>query len=394
VTGSTAAPAYNSIATYLASPAAIGGTTAAAGTFTALIGKTSLTAGVAGTTAGVLNLEGSTSGAATITAPAVAGTSSNAVVSSNVLNAPGFTGTSVTLTDTAANPDLNLGLTNYTLAVTSSPIFTIAGSYESASTPTYAKDSWTLSDVIATGVNGISQLTFNHSGSTAYGIAFPFVNAVSSANNFSQILIDSTAGATVTGASASTGIGFRSHVLALQNWYFGTGGNVADWFRIDNLTQNVDGLDITSGVPQVQVISLGLCASTASCTADTGISRASAGVVDIGNGTAGNATGTLKAAAHISTGTTFTSSGGLDETTLVGGATAGKFTTATVTSGSTVITMGNSATAPNGWHCSASDITHPLDIIVGTSASTTTALLTVASSITAGDVIEFSCMGY
>jgi hypothetical protein len=98
VTGSTAAPAYNSIATYLASPAAIGGTTAAAGTFTALIGKTSLTAGVAGTTAGVLNLEGSTSGAATITAPAVAGTTTNAVVSSNVISGPAGSASSPTFT--------------------------------------------------------------------------------------------------------------------------------------------------------------------------------------------------------------------------------------------------------------------------------------------------------
>jgi hypothetical protein len=99
--------------------------------------------------------------------------------------------------------------------------------------------------------------------------------------------------------------------------------------------------------------------------------------------------------AGISTGTTFTSSGGLDETTLLGGGSAGKFTTATVTTGSTVITMGSTVpAAPHGWHCSASDITNPLDIIVGTSASTTTAKLTVALAITAGDVIEFSCVGY
>jgi hypothetical protein len=111
-------------------------------------------------------------------------------------------------------------------------------------------------------------------------------------------------------------------------------------------------------------------------------------------GSGGTFSGTLTAGGVISGSTTFTSSGGLDETTLVGGATAGKFTTATVTSGSTVITMGGSISAPHGWHCSASDITHPTDIIVGTSASTTTAKLTVASAITAGDVIEFNCEGY
>jgi len=105
-------------------------------------------------------------------------------------------------------------------------------------------------------------------------------------------------------------------------------------------------------------------------------------------------TGWLTYSTTIAGGIAFTSSGGLDETTLVGGATAGKFTTATVTSGSTVITMGNLATAPHGWHCDASDITHPLDIIIGTSASTTSCTLTVAVAITAGDVIEFSAIGY
>jgi hypothetical protein len=130
-------------------------------------------------------------------------------------------------------------------------------------------------------------------------------------------------------------------------------------------------------------------------TIDTNINRGAAGVVCAGitNG-APDCTGTFGAASFQSRGTTFTSSGGLGDTTLVGGATAGKFTTVTVTSGSTVITMGNSATAPHGWHCNASDITHPADIIVGTSASVTTATLTVATAITAGDILEFSCVGY
>jgi hypothetical protein len=97
----------------------------------------------------------------------------------------------------------------------------------------------------------------------------------------------------------------------------------------------------------------------------------------------------------LSLGTTFTSSGGLNDTALTGGATAGKFTTATLTSGSTVITMGNSATAPHGWACSAFDITHPADVIQAAPTSATTITLTVATSITAGDVIQFGpCIAY
>jgi hypothetical protein len=99
----------------------------------------------------------------------------------------------------------------------------------------------------------------------------------------------------------------------------------------------------------------------------------------------------------------FTSSGGLNETSLTGGPTAGRFTTATATTGSTTITMGTYATgrnpttqiaAPNGWHCSASDQTHPANLIVGTSVSTTQCLLTVVTAIAPGDVIEFSAIAY
>jgi hypothetical protein len=76
--------------TYLASPPAIGGTAAAAGTFTALKG-TSETCGIIGTTSCVISLNGSTSGTATITAPAVAGTISNPVASSNSISMPEVT---------------------------------------------------------------------------------------------------------------------------------------------------------------------------------------------------------------------------------------------------------------------------------------------------------------
>ena len=86
-----------------AAPGAIGGTTPGAGTFTTLIGKTSVTAGVVGTTAGLLNLSGSTSGTATFTAPAVAGTAGNPVVSSNAISLPDGTAGSPGLAFTA-NP--------------------------------------------------------------------------------------------------------------------------------------------------------------------------------------------------------------------------------------------------------------------------------------------------
>ena len=106
-------------------------------------------------------------------------------------------------------------------------------------------------------------------------------------------------------------------------------------------------------------------------------------------------TNALTANGFVSGGTIFTSSGGLSETTLVGGATSGKFTTVGVTTGSTVVTMGSSATAPHGWACSALDITHPADVITASPTSATTITLTVASAITSGDVIQFGpCIAY
>jgi len=51
-----------------------------------------LTVGTAGSTAGIITLEGLTSGAATITAPAVAGTAANPILFSNGINTPSGTG--------------------------------------------------------------------------------------------------------------------------------------------------------------------------------------------------------------------------------------------------------------------------------------------------------------
>ncbi len=59
-----------------------------------LINGYQLNIGVAGTGSGILGLNGSTSGTATLTAPATAGTVTNAVVSSNSIQAPAYVTTS------------------------------------------------------------------------------------------------------------------------------------------------------------------------------------------------------------------------------------------------------------------------------------------------------------
>lgn len=126
---------------------------------------------------------------------------------------------------------------------------------------------------------------------------------------------------------------------------------------------------------------------------DTALSRDAVGVVDVGNASQGNTTGRLKAAGYISAGTKFTSNAGCTESTLVGGATAGKFTVGQGTACTIILTMGDTATAPNGWTCTAYDQTAVPAVAIRQTASTTTTcslLMTVATS----DVITFSAIGF
>jgi hypothetical protein len=76
--------------------AAISGTTITASA--AVTAKAGIEVGVAGTTSGVVTLDGSTSGQATITAPAVAGTTTNPISISNAIKAPSLQVTSPTPT--------------------------------------------------------------------------------------------------------------------------------------------------------------------------------------------------------------------------------------------------------------------------------------------------------
>lgn len=126
---------------------------------------------------------------------------------------------------------------------------------------------------------------------------------------------------------------------------------------------------------------------------DLGLSRDGPGILDCGNGLQGNTTCKVKSAGYISAGTKFTTNAGCTEGTLVGGATAGKFTVGQGTACTVIITMGDTATAPNGWACAASDQTAVPAVAIRQTASTTTTaslLMTVATN----DVVSFHCIGY
>jgi len=264
-------------------PGAIGGTTPAAGTFTTLTGKTSVTAGIVGTTAGLINLSGLTSGTATITAPAVAGTVTNPILFSNGIA-------------------VNTGST----ASTSCPGISLYGS--------------------------CSGLGFNYLSSGSGGIAI-----VAGSANVAEVM-------------SAANAGFQLPTGSIYSW-----------------------------------------GSLAGAAGDTGISRGAAGIVDVGNGTNANTTGILKAAAYMSLGTKYTATGCSNGTT-VGGATSGQFASGTTGTCTVVVTMGNTATAPNGWSCWANNLTTTTDLWAETATTTTTA--TIAGTSVTGDTINFGCMAY
>lgn len=126
-------------------------------------------------------------------------------------------------------------------------------------------------------------------------------------------------------------------------------------------------------------------------TLDTSLSRGGASAtVAVGNGTNGDTTGKVKAAAYISAGTKFTVSGCSAGST-VGGATAGSFASGSTSTCTFTITMGNSAAGSNGWNCDANDETAKIKLPQSAHAANT---CSVTGSVSSGDVISFSAIGY
>jgi hypothetical protein len=124
------------------------------------------------------------------------------------------------------------------------------------------------------------------------------------------------------------------------------------------------------------------------------ITSPSARLLSLDSTSVGDSQSTVRAAGYLSQGTTFTASG-CANSTLVGGATAGTYTSVTGGSCTVTITMGSSSTAVHGWVCDAHDLTTAVDannVTMGSSTTTTANL--VEGTVLANDVIAFKCMGY
>lgn len=136
---------------------------------------------------------------------------------------------------------------------------------------------------------------------------------------------------------------------------------------------------------------------TAAGTADTNMCRNAAGVVAIGSSSSPvgtDTTGRLKASAYMSAGTKFTTNAGCTDTTLVGGGSVGTFVNGATGTCTTIITMGDTATATNGWVCSVVDRTTTAAVWRQTASNATTATIQATSGAVGSDVIQFSCIGY
>ena len=97
----------------------------------------------------------------------------------------------------------NFDLTNSkSTAVGSSPTLLFNGYYQNSGTPTYAVDDWTVQDVIGTGTNGTSTLTFAHSGSS--GTAEIALGSNATITNAGALTVVSCSGCTTGGGGTVT----------------------------------------------------------------------------------------------------------------------------------------------------------------------------------------------
>lgn len=193
-----------------------------------------------------------------------------------------------------------------------------------------------------------------------------------------------------TASSPSYTLGNGSHNFG----WFASAAGVQGWS--ENATLGME-LDFNWGLYLHDGDCIGFSSTATSLAKDTSVCRPAAGVVGIGSAAnANDTTGKVKASGYISAGTKFTTNGGCGETsgTTTGGGTAGKFTTSGSSSCTSIVTFGDSATAPNGWACFAHDLTTSADYNNPRTSSTTTTLTIVTGTIVSGDVIEFGCVGY
>jgi hypothetical protein len=194
------------------------------------------------------------------------------------LNNAGFT---TTFNQTSAVPWLWANTTVASSTTTNaSPLLELAANYWTGAAS--AIDTWTMGSSLAAGTNGASTLTIAHSGSTGKA-------AVSLGTTSTLSLGNLVVGATATPSTISTS-GNHLTFTGSSGWYFSTGTSSANF----NITAQ-------TGFPINFVADSSLIAMGAnSGSLNTGITATAAGTIAIGNGTAGDGSGSLKFTGYVS----------------------------------------------------------------------------------------------
>lgn len=129
-------------------------------------------------------------------------------------------------------------------------------------------------------------------------------------------------------------------------------------------------------------------------TSTVGLTLCTTTVLCVGNTGGADSTRSIAASSIQSRGTKFTlSSNGCSATTTLGGGSAGSFVSGTTGTCAVTILMGDSATAPTGWHCTFENHTTSANFLSQTGAADTTHCSMTGTTVS-GDLISFSARGY
>ena len=314
-----------------------------------------------GGVAGILTLGGSTSGKATLTAPAVADTSTNPITVSNTLFLP---------SGSEANPSYAFG------SAGSAQGFWLNGT--AIQFQNGLGNSMNLDSSGSLGVTGNIQ-----AGSAS---AFFWGGSDSLRDSDGVISANTTFNATGYQAGGTPGVTagpFSAIITSIQT----VGGIVTA------LESSLD-LTFTFGTPSVLEIGNPGANQGAVCVAGSSNGSACLTAPPSAN-SRGNpllSTNAISLPAVYIVGTRFTTNGGCSETTLTGGSTAGSVVSGTTGTCTFIVTMGSNASSANGWTGGPQDQTTPADAMHITASTPTTA--TISGTTVTGDVISFALTGY
>lgn len=188
----------------------------------------------------------------------------------------------------------------------SSPVIVLGGQYWNGSS---VADSWSLQDVVGSGLNGTSTLTFSHSGSA--GAAVVSTPALSIGNPTSPTNPPNVGFLNITGLQSSVGFfqmvaGSMTFEILMQptpNVVFGTTSNNDLLFETNSAAaialKSSGSIVLATGSP----LSWAATSPLGAALPDTGLSRLSAGELVLGNGSFGDYSGALQLKSVIITDT-------------------------------------------------------------------------------------------